>query len=98
MWEYIDPVAQVGYPHTVDVLLSTDETLLNRAEAYVMLKQYDKAAADLTTWLHSISSSKMTITPAAVQKFYNSVGYCYDDPDHMLSTVKKHLHRLRHRR
>lgn len=34
----------------------------------------------------------MTITPAAVQKFYNSVGYCYDDANHMLSTVKKHLH------
>ena len=92
LFEYTDPVARTGLPHTVDVLFSTDETLLNRAEAYVMLKQYDKAAADLTTWLHSISSSTMTITPAAVQKFYNSVGYCYDDANHMLSTVKKHLH------
>lgn len=91
-FEYLDVVARTGYPHTVDVLFSTDETLLIRAEAYTMLENYDAAAADLTTWLHSISSSTMTLTPDNIQSFYNSVGYCYDDDNGILSTVKKHLH------
>jgi hypothetical protein len=36
------------------VAFTTNECLLNRAEAYIHLGQYDKAAADLNAWSRSI--------------------------------------------
>lgn len=91
MFEYTDPVAGIGYRHAVVPLFSTDECLLNRAEAYALLKQYDKAVADLNTWMHNFTRSTMTLTVDNINSFYGSVGYCYDDETHMGSTVKKHL-------
>ena len=57
-----------------------------------MLKQYDKAAADLNLWMHNIVKTDVQLTPQLIQKFYNSVGYCYDDETKLNSTIKKHLH------
>ncbi|MCF0236660.1 MAG: RagB/SusD family nutrient uptake outer membrane protein [Bacteroidaceae bacterium] len=90
-FQYTDPVAGNGYFRTVLPLFTYDETLLNRAEAYVMLQQYDNAAADLNTWMHNMVKTDVQLTPAIIQKFYNSVGYSYADADKILSTVKKHL-------
>lgn len=92
LFEIDDPVARTGFPHTVNVVFTTDEVLLNRAEAYIMLKQYDKAAADLDMWMHNIVKTDVTLTPEKIQNFYKSVPYSYDDPSKMASTVKKHLH------
>lgn len=91
MFEYTDPVLQTGRAHTVNVDFSTDETLLCRAEAYTILKQYDKACADLNTWMHNIVQTSTTLTPQLIKNFYNSVDYSYDDAAKMASTVKKHL-------
>ena len=57
-----------------------------------MKKQYDKACEDLNAWMHNIVKTTVTLTPTLIQNFYNSVNYCYDDVDHLQSTVKKHLH------
>jgi tetratricopeptide (TPR) repeat protein len=92
MFEYTDPVAGTGYYRTVYPALTTDECLLNRAEAYVMLGQYDKAAADLTMWLTNITTVTGSLTPEYITSFYNSKPYSYSDADRLLSTVKKHLH------
>lgn len=92
MFEYTDPVLQTGRAHTVNVDFSTDETLLCRAEAYVMLKQYNKACDDLNMWMHNIMQTSVTLTPQLIKNFYNSVDYSYDDAAKMASTVKKHLH------
>jgi hypothetical protein len=92
LFEETDPVAQIGFYRTVYPAFTADETLLTRAEAYVMLRDYDAACQDLNTWLHNINKTKFVVTPQAVQDFYNSVGYCYDDETKMNSTVKKHLH------
>ena len=91
MFEYTDPVLQTGRAHTVNVDFSTDETLLCRAEAYTVLKEYDKACADLNTWMHNIVETSTTLTPQLIKTFYNSVAYSYDDANKMASTVKKHL-------
>ena len=91
MFEYTDPVLQTGRAHTVNVDFSTDETLLCRAEAYVMLKQYNKACDDLNMWMHNIMQTSVTLTPQLIKTFYNSVAYSYDDASKMASTVKKHL-------
>ena len=39
--------AGIGIPFATFILISTDEVLLNRAEAYAMLEQYDNALADI---------------------------------------------------
>lgn len=91
MFEYTDPVLQTGRAHTVNVDFSTDETLLCRAEAYVMLKQYNKACDDLNMWMHNIVQTSVTLTPQLIQTFYNNVSYSYDDAAKMASTIKKHL-------
>lgn len=94
MFEYTDPVAGTGYYRTVYPAFTTDECLLNRAEALVMLQQYDQAAADLTTWLRNAVNTTMTLSPDNITAFYGTSvkRYCYDDTDKLFSTVKKHLH------
>lgn len=101
LFEETDPVNRTGFAHTVYAALTSDEVLLTRAEAYIMLNEYDKAAADLNTWAHSISSTTTTLTADYIKDFYNSVGYSYDALDQdgnvvgvdgTISTIKKHLH------
>ena len=89
LFEYTDIVAQTGYRHTVYPAFTTDEVLLNRAEAYIMLNRFDEAAADLTMWMQNVTKSTMTLTPASITTFYNSCDYSYNDG--LSSTIKKHL-------
>ena len=87
-FEITNPVAGTGYAHTVYAPLKVDETLLVRAEAYIMLKQYDKAMEDLNLWSNNYYSSKIDMTPESVTDFYNRMKYYkWDEP-----TPKKHLH------
>ncbi|MBR8706464.1 RagB/SusD family nutrient uptake outer membrane protein [Bacteroides pyogenes] len=44
---------EAGYAHIVTVPFTADETLLVRAEAKIMLEQYDEATGDLQLWYHS---------------------------------------------
>ena len=92
MFEYADPVAGTGYYRTVYPAFTTDETLLNRAEAYVLKGEYDKAANDLTVWMQNIVQTDMVLTPTYITAFYNAAGYAYDDDLHIGSAIKKHLH------
>ncbi|MBQ7440759.1 MAG: RagB/SusD family nutrient uptake outer membrane protein, partial [Prevotella sp.] len=95
LFEYTDPVAGIGYNSSVYPAFTTDECLLNRAEAEIMLGQYEQAAADLNTWMHNIVSTKVELDPEYITNFYNKVDYSYiekdDDPDAIGSTIKKHL-------
>ena len=50
IFEITNETAQTGQPHVIQMAFTTDETLLCRAEAYTMLKQYDQAAQDLSYW------------------------------------------------
>ena len=91
IFEYTDPVAKIGYRHTVYPTLTTDETLLSRAEAYIMLKQYDKACEDMTMWMHAMTKSQTVLTPEIVNAFYDKAEYSYSDKDSIQSQLKKHL-------
>ncbi|MCM1021671.1 MAG: RagB/SusD family nutrient uptake outer membrane protein [Muribaculum sp.] len=92
-FEYTDLVAGIGFTHTVVPILTTDECLLNRAEAYIMLKQFDKAAADLTTWMQNMTTSTKVLTPAEITTFYNARKYSYEDEKNpLVGTIKKHIH------
>lgn len=94
-FEYTDPVAQIGYRRSVITTFTTDECLLNRAEAYIMLKKYDEAAADLTLWMQNCINTKLVLTPENITSFYKDIPYSYtatdEDPQGIESTIKKHL-------
>lgn len=49
-FEVTNPVAQTGQIHIVLPIFTTDETLLCRAEAHILKKEYDAAATDLSYW------------------------------------------------
>lgn len=87
LFEELDPVSKTGYYRTVYPAFKADLTLLERAEAYIMLKEYDKAAADLTTWMQNWTTSKQTLTPAGIQTFFNNMAYSTP----MEPTMKKQL-------
>ena len=91
LFEYTDPVARIGYAHAVYPAFTTDETLLSRAEAYIMLGRYDEAAADLDTWTHNLikpQNFSETLTPEYIHEFYKNVEYWTSE----VPTIKKHLH------
>lgn len=89
LFEYTDPVAGTGYNRAIYPAFTTDECLLNRAEANVMLGNYDAACADLNLWLHNYTTSTMVLTPESVKKFYDGVKYStWKD-----GTIRKHMHR-----
>lgn len=79
LFEYTDPVAQIGYQHTVYNAFTGDEVLLNRAEAYALTGQYEKAVEDLQTWIRNTSTQKaFNLTVDAVNTFANNLNYAYD--------------------
>ena len=94
LFEYYDAVSGTGYYRTVYPAFTADECLLNRAEAYVMTRQFDKAAADLTLWMQNIVKTLKVLTPESIQAFYGNpdLKYCYSDEKGIESTIKKHLH------
>ena len=49
-----------GYYRTVVVALKAEEALLNRAEAYVLTGQNDKALADINVWTHNFVVDSVT--------------------------------------
>ena len=97
LFEYTDPVAGTGYTRTIFPAFTADDCLLERAEAYIHLKQYNKACEDMNLWMHNYTTNEtLILTPDTIQKFYSKVGYCYEiteeDQTGMVSTIKKHLH------
>ena len=86
--EYTDINAQVGYYNVVSSVFNTDETLLVRAEAYAMKKEYAKAIADMQIWQDAYTTSKVHLTEEAINKFYGNVAYYTPTKP----TVKKELH------
>ncbi|MBP5374539.1 MAG: RagB/SusD family nutrient uptake outer membrane protein [Bacteroidales bacterium] len=90
LFEYTDPVARIGYAHTVAPLFTMDETLLNRAEAYVMTNDYDLAAADINTFIRTIikeNNFKNDLSAEDIVNFYKDIPYATWDN----STIKKKL-------
>ncbi len=88
LFEELDAVNHTGYYRTVYPAFKTDLTLLERAEAYVMLKQYDKACDDLNLWMKNFANTNLTLTPENIQEFYNKIAYHKWNE----GTLKKHLH------
>jgi len=74
-FEYTDVQAGIGYAHSAYAVLTTDLTLLVRAEANAMLGNYDAAVADLNTEVKAYSSGALSVTLEGIKNFYNGIGY-----------------------
>lgn len=68
-WEYFkvtNPSAQTGFAFSTDVLLSNDETYLNRIEALIMTNRFDEAMTELEFFIstrtqnYDASTDKLT--------------------------------------
>lgn len=86
-FEYTDPVAGTGYPRIIQVVFSTDETLLCRAEAYALSKNYDKAVEGLNTFMRAFSNMAIQPTLKEISDFYANLDY--STPEN--ATSKKRL-------
>jgi hypothetical protein len=77
-WKWIEfffnTTPDTGFPYMQQILLSGDETLLNRAEAYAELGQYDLALRDLNTFYSTrvvnYSASTDAVTLEKINNFF----------------------------
>ena len=71
-FEYSDIQAGVGMPHTVYADFTADETLMVRAEAKAMKRDYQGAVDDLNTELTAFGNEKATqLTLDNIKSFYS---------------------------
>lgn len=88
--EVEDAVAGTVQRHMINAAFTTDETLLCRAEAYVMKGAgfYPQAISDLNVWQTAYTKATTPLTVNAINDYYN--GLSYYKP--LEPTVKKELH------
>ena len=86
-FEYTDPVAGIGYRHTVYPSFTTDQCLLDRAEAYILSGNFQNALNDLNLWVNNFYTDKVDLTVDMIHNFYKEMPYYkWNAP-----TQKKHL-------
>ncbi len=67
-------VANTGQPYIMSPLFTTDEALMNRAEAYARLNQYDNAIKDVNTMLSATVKSYTTSDATNLEKIKTFFG------------------------
>lgn len=71
-FEYTDAVNGIGYTHAIFPAFTTDECLLNRAEAYALKGQYDEAITDLNTEFHVFTNMTTSVDAASIAAVYGN--------------------------
>ena len=69
-FQYTDITKGIGYPKMLMPVLTTDALLLERAEAYALKGDYQRAYDDLTTWMHAFTRSSATVDAALLADIY----------------------------
>lgn len=82
---YTDQVAGIGHPYLMLAPFTTEKTLLDRAEAYTLKGEYDKAAADLSYVYEG--SGAMAISTSNISVFYSTASSLYRKPINPRFTV-----------
>lgn len=71
-FEYYDIQANTGAPHTVYAVFTSDIALLERAEAYALMGEYDKAVKDINTELSVFSNTGTSYTLNRIKTYYGT--------------------------
>lgn len=87
IFQYTNQVAGIGYRRSVNVAFTSDETLLVRAEANIMLKNYSEGVADLNMWAQNFYNLSGELTQDNIETFYEELSYSTAD----MPTQKKTL-------
>ena len=74
-FEYTDKVAGIGFLHGVYIGFTTDETLLCRAEAYILKGESDKGVADINTWIGNRTRVQGNFSKEQIVAFYSNIPY-----------------------
>ena len=91
-FEYTDKAAGIGLLHLVVPMFTTDETLLCRAEAYILNNNPGAGVKDINYWLKSHSVTYQAKSTADLVSFYSGVAYMPTVPESMSQrTIKKKL-------
>jgi len=71
LFEVTNPTAGIGYPHTVAVPFTVEETLACRAEAYAMMDDFAKATNDLNIFYYQWDASHRQYTQQQIANYYS---------------------------
>ena len=86
-FEYTDLQAGIGYAHAEYAVFTTEQLLLERAEAYALSGELQKAVDDYNTIMKIYQKYPKTFTLKQIVDFYNGVAYYTPKK----ATVKKHF-------
>lgn len=79
LFEITNQVARTGYAKTAAAIFYADETLLVRAEAQIMLKEYDNALTDINLWTSKFYKNAQKVTLTQVKEFFDKIPYATDE-------------------
>lgn len=74
-FEYTNRSARTGLYHSVLPAFTTEETLLVRAEANIMLEDYAAALSDMNALIANEYTGYSELTEASIQSWFNSLSY-----------------------
>ena len=86
-FEYTDLQAGIGFAHAEYAVFTTEQLLLERAEAYALSGELQKAVDDYNTIMKIYQNYPKTFTLKKIVDFYNGVDYYTPKK----ATVKKHF-------
>lgn len=86
-FEYTDLQAGIGYAHAEYAVFTTEQLLLERAEAYALSGELQKAVDDYNTIMKVYQNYPKKFTLKQIVDFYNGVDYYTPKK----ATVKKHF-------
>lgn len=86
-FEYTDLQAGIGFAHAEYAVFTTEQLLLERAEAYALSGELQKAVDDYNTIMKVYQNYPKTFTLKQIVDFYNGVDYYTPKK----ATVKKHF-------
>lgn len=93
IFEYTDKAAGTGYIHTALIPFSGSKLILERAEAYAIKGDLDKAVADINTWMYTATVNKVQATKQQLINLMKAIPYTkYPLTTFADRTVKKILH------
>lgn len=76
LFEFTDPVAQIGYSRGVYAPFTTEETMLVRAEALIHLKRYDEAVVDMKRWVdNTLVAPPAVFSVESINTWANGLDY-----------------------